>query len=82
MRGNRLAYLHRRGRSGENGKINFYKRVMEKVIPISTMHTAETPAMKLPQSGTGRMVMTAEPKFVPEEAVEIAMDAVDASLYE
>ncbi len=29
---------------------------------------------ELPQSGSGRTVMTAEPKFVPEEAVEIAME--------
>ena len=29
---------------------------------------------ELPQSGSGRTVMTAEPKIVPEEAVEIAME--------
>ena len=28
---------------------------------------------ELPQSGTGRTIMTAEPKFVPEEAAEIAL---------
>ena len=30
--------------------------------------------MKLPQSGSGRMIMTTEPKFVPEEAAEIKLD--------
>ena len=29
---------------------------------------------ELPQSGSGRTVMTSEPKFVPEEAVDIALD--------
>ncbi len=28
---------------------------------------------ELPQSGAGRTIMTAEPKFVPEEAAEIAL---------
>ena len=26
---------------------------------------------RLPQSGSGKTIMTAEPKFVPEEAVEV-----------
>ena len=29
---------------------------------------------ELPQSGSGRTIMTAEPKFVPEEAVEVCME--------
>ena len=31
---------------------------------------------ELPQSGSGRTIMTAEPKFVPEEAVEIIHAAI------
>lgn len=29
---------------------------------------------ELPQSGSGKTIMTSEPKFVPEEAVEISPD--------
>ena len=29
---------------------------------------------ELPQSGSGRTVMTAEPKFVPEEAISVSLD--------
>ncbi len=29
---------------------------------------------ELPQSGSGRMIMTTEPKFVPEEAAEIKLE--------
>ena len=28
--------------------------------------------MSFPQSGSGKTIMTSEPKFVPEEAVEIS----------
>ena len=31
---------------------------------------------ELPQSGSGKTIMTSEPKFVPEEAVEISPDGV------
>ena len=29
---------------------------------------------ELPQSGTGKMVMTTEPKFIPKEAAELPME--------
>jgi stage IV sporulation protein A len=29
--------------------------------------------MSFPKGGSGRTIMTAEPKFVPEDAVQIAM---------
>jgi stage IV sporulation protein A len=42
------------------------------VIPkIENMYMRERARDELPQSGSGRTVMTAEPKFVPEEAVTI-----------
>ncbi|MEG0765017.1 MAG: stage IV sporulation protein A, partial [Pseudoflavonifractor sp.] len=58
------------------GKSTFIKRFMETlVIPnIENVYRRERARDELPQSGSGRTVMTAEPKFVPEEAVEIAMD--------
>lgn len=58
------------------GKSTFIKRFMEtQVIPnITDVYRRERARDELPQSSSGRMVMTAEPKFVPEEAVEIALD--------
>lgn len=58
------------------GKSTFIKRVMEQlVIPnIEDPYRKERARDELPQSGSGRTIMTAEPKFVPEEAVEISPD--------
>lgn len=58
------------------GKSTFIKRFMEtQVIPnIDNVYRRERAKDELPQSGSGRMVMTSEPKFVPEEAVDIALD--------
>ena len=44
------------------------------VIPaIDNVYVKERARDELPQSGSGRTVMTAEPKFVPEDAVRIAV---------
>ena len=58
------------------GKSTLIKRIMEElVIPgISDPHRRERARDELPQSGSGRTIMTSEPKFVPEEAVEISPD--------
>ena len=58
------------------GKSTFIKRFMEKlVIPqIDNTYMRERAKDELPQSGSGRTIMTAEPKFVPEEAVNISID--------
>ena len=58
------------------GKSTFIKRMMEiLVIPhIEDPFRAERARDELPQSGSGRTIMTSEPKFVPEEAVEITPD--------
>ena len=60
------------------GKSTLVKRIMEKmVIPgIDEPHRRERARDELPQSGSGRTIMTSEPKFVPEEAVEISPDGV------
>ncbi len=57
------------------GKSTFIKRFMETlVIPnIENAYRRERARDELPQSGSGRTVMTAEPKFVPEEAVRVDM---------
>ena len=58
------------------GKSTFVKRVMETtVIPgIEDVYRRERAKDELPQCGSGKTIMTAEPKFVPEEAVEISPD--------
>ena len=58
------------------GKSTFIKRFMEtQILPnIDNAYRRERAKDELPQSGSGRMVMTSEPKFVPEEAVDIALD--------
>ena len=58
------------------GKSTLIKRIMETlVIPnIHDPYRAERARDELPQSGSGKTIMTSEPKFVPEEAVEISPD--------
>ena len=58
------------------GKSTFIKRFMETlVIPgIDNVYRRERARDELPQSGSGRTIMTAEPKFVPEDAVEVSME--------
>ena len=58
------------------GKSTFIKRLMEEmVIPnIADLYRKERAKDELPQSASGKTIMTAEPKFVPEEAVEISPD--------
>ena len=55
------------------GKSTFIKRFMEtQVIPnIENVYRRERARDELPQSGSGKTIMTTEPKFVPEDAVEI-----------
>ncbi len=57
------------------GKSTFIKRFMEsQVIPyIDNVYRKERAKDELPQSGSGRTIMTAEPKFVPEEAVDVTL---------
>ena len=58
------------------GKSTFIKRFMETlVIPnIENVYKRERARDELPQSGSGRTIMTAEPKFVPEEAAQVALE--------
>lgn len=57
------------------GKSTFIKRFMDLlVIPnIGNVYQAERARDELPQSAAGRTIMTTEPKFIPNEAVEISM---------
>ncbi len=57
------------------GKSTFIKRFMETmVLPnLEDMYARERARDELPQSGSGRTITTAEPKFVPETAVSVAL---------
>ena len=59
-----------------SGKSTFIKRFMEAmVLPnIKDPHAKERARDEMPQSAAGKTVMTTEPKFIPDEAVEIALD--------
>ena len=58
------------------GKSTFIKRFMDLlVIPnIDNSYKQERAKDELPQSAAGKTIMTTEPKFVPNEAVEIKID--------
>ena len=57
------------------GKSTFIKKFMDLlVIPnIQNSYQAERAKDELPQSAAGRTIMTTEPKFIPNEAVEISL---------
>lgn len=60
------------------GKSTFIKNFMNMaVMPnIGNEYKRERARDELPQSSNGRMIMTTEPKFVPNEAVEVLIDNV------
>ncbi|MBQ8026563.1 MAG: stage IV sporulation protein A [Clostridia bacterium] len=57
------------------GKSTFIKRFMDElVIPnIDDSAKRERANDELPQSAAGRTIMTTEPKFIPEDAVEVTL---------
>ncbi len=58
------------------GKSTFIKKFMENlVVPnMDTKFKKDRAIDEMPQSAAGRTIMTTEPKFVPENAIEINMD--------
>lgn len=59
------------------GKSTFIKNFMDLlVIPnIDNQYQKERALDELPQSGSGRTIMTTEPKFIPNEAVPISINS-------
>lgn len=59
------------------GKSTFIKRFMENTVLPQMEESAmkERAIDEIPQSASGKTVMTTEPKFVPEEAVKIDLDS-------
>ncbi len=58
------------------GKSTFIKKFMEtSVIPVIADEELRARATdEMPQSGSGRTVMTTEPKFIPEEAIRFSTE--------
>ena len=58
------------------GKSSFIKRFMDVlVLPnINEQAKRERATDELPQSSSGRTIMTTEPKFIPEDAVELTLE--------
>ncbi|EPY2278634.1 stage IV sporulation protein A [Clostridium sporogenes] len=58
------------------GKSTFIKKFMEKmVIPkIENSYKKQRAKDELPQSSSGKAIHTTEPKFVPNEAVEVSLE--------
>ena len=58
------------------GKSTFIKRFMNQLVlpKIDAEFERERATDELPQSSSGRTIMTTEPKFVPENAVKINVD--------
>ena len=58
------------------GKSTFIKNFMEKfVIPnIENEYKKDRAQDELPQSASGKTIMTTEPKFIPNESVEICLE--------
>lgn len=59
-----------------SGKSTFIKRFMDTLVlpKITDPYVKERAMDELPQSAAGRTIMTTEPKFIPEDAVELTMD--------
>lgn len=64
------------------GKSTFIKKFLETlVIPnIKNDYDRKRTKDEMPQSAAGKTIMTTEPKFIPDEAVEISLDG-GASLF-
>ncbi len=62
------------------GKSTFIKRFMDTlVLPnIQSAYQKERANDELPQSSAGRTIMTTEPKFIPEKAVEVTLEGNSA----
>src|SRR5690554_2190239 len=58
------------------GKSTFIKKFMDQVVIPNITNEADRQRAQdeLPQSAAGRTIMTTEPKFIPNQAVEIALE--------
>ena len=65
-----------------SGKSTFIKKVMETLIVpnIEDEYERKRCLDEVPQSAQGKMVMTTEPKFVPNNAVKVKIDDFDCNI--
>ncbi|MCR5121158.1 MAG: stage IV sporulation protein A, partial [Ruminococcus sp.] len=61
------------------GKSTFIRQFMDNLVlpAISDPSKRERAADELPQTSGGRTIMTAEPKFIPEEAVSVSLGTAE-----
>lgn len=59
------------------GKSTFIKRFMDTIVlpNMEDENIRKRATDELPQSAAGRTIMTTEPKFIPEDAVEMSLDS-------
>lgn len=66
-----------------SGKSTFIKRFMETIV-LPNMDDGATKTRtidELPQSGSGKMITTTEPKFIPNEAIKVSVsDEVEVNI--
>ena len=65
------------------GKSTFIKRFMELLVlpEMNDVHSKERTKDELPQSASGKTIMTTEPKFIPKEAATIEVaDGLEVSV--
>jgi stage IV sporulation protein A len=64
------------------GKSTFIKRFMELLVldKISDKNKLARTIDELPQSADGKTIMTTEPKFVPNEAINVSFDKMNANV--
>jgi len=62
--------------AGENRKVHIHKKIYGLVGYTEYRNEFSRARAKdeLPQSASGRTIMTTEPKFVPNEAIKIELD--------
>jgi len=62
------------------GKSTLIKRFMDTLIlpNMTDKYRLERAVDELPQSSAGRTIMTTEPKFIPEDSIEVAIDETAA----
>ena len=59
------------------GKSTFIKKFMDAIVVpnMDSSYRRDRAIDEMPQSAAGRTIMTTEPKFIPEQAVTINIDA-------
>lgn len=64
------------------GKSTFIKRFMDLLVIPNIVSQADKIRAndELPQSSAGKTIMTTEPKFIPKDAVEIALDSLNVKV--